>query len=202
MANRNFANSRMYTGHVMPVLLDGSAVIGSSGAVGTVKGPYIKSVTHLATGLYQIQMQDNYNRYLGGYSGFVSPASGSAIDPASGTVGLPYIIISVGNSDWTTAGVPAGVTPAPGVGFVLAAAPASGTGTVKAVISSGIASVEVIGDSNLTSAPMGPNTVGALGAIILLACYNGSGALTDPAPGSVLGFASEMSNSSILIQGE
>lgn len=192
----------MYTGHVMPVLLDGSAVIGSSGAVGSIKGPYVNSVTHLGTGLYQIQMQDNYSRYLGGFSGFVSPASGSSIDPHTGTVGLPYIIESVGSTSWSTAGVPAGVVPQPGVGFVLAAQPAAGTGLVKAVVSSGIVAVEVIGDSNLTMAPMGPNTQGQLGAIILLACYNSSGALADPVAGSVLGFASELSNSSILIQGE
>ena len=34
MANRNFANSRMYTGHVMPVLLDCNFVVDSTNGNG------------------------------------------------------------------------------------------------------------------------------------------------------------------------
>ena len=210
MANRNFPNSRIYTGHVMPVLIDGNFVIGASGAVGTVKGPYIESITHLGTGLYQIKLQDNYNRYYGGWTGFVSPVTGSAIDPNAGATGSAYIITTVGDTDWTTAGVPAGVTPAVGVGFVLAAAPSAGTGRVKLVADSGISRIEVVGDSNLTLDPSSPNQ----GAVILMQCLQAQVpsattqgtpiqyALANPAQGSVLGFTCYMSNSSILINGE
>lgn len=48
-----------------------------------------------------IQLSNNYNRYAGGFSGFVSPTTGSAknIDAtdAALTVGNPYIITSVGH---------------------------------------------------------------------------------------------------------
>jgi hypothetical protein len=198
MANRNFANSRIYTGHVMPVLIDGSAVIGAAGAVGTVKGPYVKSVTHMGTGLYQIKLADNYSRYFSGSAAFVSPLSGSNVDPHTVTPGTPCVITVVGSTDWATAGVPAGVTPAPGVGLALAAQPAAGTGRVQTVGASGIMSVEAIGNQNLTLDPSSPNQ----GAIILFQCLNTSGAPTDPAAGSVLGFTCYLSNSSIQIQGE
>lgn len=206
MANRNFPNSRIYTGHVMPVLLDCNFPIGAAGAVGTVKGPFIKSVTRTGVGTYQIKMQDNYSRYYGSTHSIASPATGAAIDPNAGAVGANYIITAVGNTNWTTAGVPAGVTPAIGVGFTLAAAPAAGTGRIKTATSSGIASIEVVGDSSLTSAP---NTAPAtVGAIIMVQCFGptaaGNTALiaTDPANGSTLQLTFYMSNSSITIQGE
>jgi hypothetical protein len=48
MANRNFANSRIYTGHVMPVLIDCNFVVDSTNGNGlgirSLKGPYVKNV--------------------------------------------------------------------------------------------------------------------------------------------------------------
>ena len=48
MANRNFANSRIYTGHVMPVLIDCNFVVDSANSNGlgirSLKGPYVKNV--------------------------------------------------------------------------------------------------------------------------------------------------------------
>jgi hypothetical protein len=52
-----------------------------------------------AAGLIWVQLDNNYNRYLGGFSGFVSPTTGNAISIASGanlTIGSPYIVASVG----------------------------------------------------------------------------------------------------------
>lgn len=52
-----------------------------------------------ASGYALVRLNSNYNRYLGGFSGFVSPVSGSNIPIASGanlTVGVPYVITSVG----------------------------------------------------------------------------------------------------------
>ncbi len=59
MANRYFTQF-FYTPHKMPVLLDCNIVIGATGAVGTVKGPGISSVTRLAVGTYQIKLQDKF----------------------------------------------------------------------------------------------------------------------------------------------
>jgi hypothetical protein len=59
--------------------------------------------TNIATtseGLIWVHLTSNYNRYLGGFSGFVSPTSGSPIQINSGTAGLtigtPYIVVSPG----------------------------------------------------------------------------------------------------------
>jgi len=178
MANRNFANSRMYTGHVAPVMLDVSIPIGSSGAVGTIAGPYIKSVTKMATGTYQIQLVDNYSAYYFGGAQIIAPASGSDLSvrasDAALAVGSTYVISVLGSAtaaNWTTLGVPAGVTPAVGVAFV-ALATGAGTSTtskVQAVIDSGIAKVELMGNPNYTIAPMNATPLaGQAGAIILL----------------------------------
>ena len=52
-----------------------------------------------ASGYALIQMKQNFNTYLGGFSGFVSPVTGSNILIASSstlTLGSPYIITAVG----------------------------------------------------------------------------------------------------------
>lgn len=53
-----------------------------------------------ASGYALVQLANNYNRYAGGYSGFVSPTTGStlAINGSALTVGSPYIIASVGHA--------------------------------------------------------------------------------------------------------
>jgi hypothetical protein len=54
-----------------------------------------------ASGYALIQLSSNYNRYLGGFSGFASPVTGSALNidatDAALTAGVPYIISSVGH---------------------------------------------------------------------------------------------------------
>jgi len=52
-----------------------------------------------AAGYALIQMKSNFNKYLGGFSGFVSPVTGSNIQIASSSVltdGIPYVITAVG----------------------------------------------------------------------------------------------------------
>lgn len=54
-----------------------------------------------ASGYCLIQLHNNYGRYCGGFSGFVSPTTGStsiAINSTSLTAGNPYIITSVGHA--------------------------------------------------------------------------------------------------------
>ncbi len=50
-------------------ILFGSVVIGSTGAVGTVKGNF--KITRTSAGVYQIILTDKYNRMLGSTAGFV-----------------------------------------------------------------------------------------------------------------------------------
>jgi hypothetical protein len=58
-----------------------------------------------AAGYAWIQLQNNYASYLGGFSGFVSPETGStiAINGSALTIGNPYVIVSKGHGTAGTA---------------------------------------------------------------------------------------------------
>lgn len=104
------------------------------------------------SGYALIQFKNNFKVYLGGFSGFVSPTSGSA--GGSVTISTPAIIASLGTTtlaQWQAAGVPVGLTPAVGMSFIAIKTGAiGGTGTIIASGVSGISSVEVIGDPNVS----------------------------------------------------
>lgn len=101
MANRNFPNSRIYTGHVMPVLIDCNFIVDAANGNGlgirSLKGPYVQNVfMHTSTtagignsnpqtpniaitnpnpaaGTIVVQLQDNFNRIYTGGNAIVSP---------------------------------------------------------------------------------------------------------------------------------
>ncbi len=233
MANRNFSNSRIYTGHVMPVLLDCNFVVDSTNGNGlgirSLKGPMIQNVfmnttetpgagnTNPATpnvvvtnpnpaaGTIVIQLQDNYNRSLSGFNAIVSPVSGS---PLTATVtGTAYIIVSLGTAtaaQWRTAGVPRGVTPAVGVSFIAAAtATIGGSAAVEitAAAGSGIATIETVGDPNLSIAP-DPTQNQGFGAQIIIQTRDYAGALAAAADGTVISISMLLRNSSVMVAGE
>ncbi len=87
------------------ITLSIAATTGHAGATITYVGvgnPLLNTgVATTSAGLAWIQLRSNYNRYLGGFSGFVSPTTGSplAIDASDAalTVGSPYIIATVGH---------------------------------------------------------------------------------------------------------
>lgn len=106
-------------------------------------------------GFAQVQFKQNFNYYLGGFNGFVSPVTGSIkIDNSALTVGQPYVISTLGNSTlatWNAVGVPAGVTPAVGVTFIALTNGGSAntsTSRVSTPSVSGVTHLEVIGDPN------------------------------------------------------
>jgi hypothetical protein len=79
MGNR-YLNQFQYTLEKDTVTLFGSAVIGASGAVGTVKGGGIASVVKEATaGQYTITLEDSWSRFLG----FTAGTTGAAISPVA-----------------------------------------------------------------------------------------------------------------------
>ena len=156
-----------------------------------------------AAGLIVVNLQDNYNSYLGGYSGFVSPVSGTPILIAGSTVmtvGQAYVIVSLGTStaaNWQAVGVPANITPAVGVSFIASVTGGgTGTGAVEAIKSgySGVDHIEVLGDAN----QMNSNGAYVLGAgngmQIIMACLF-EGALTAPANNTVIGLNFYMNDS-------
>lgn len=152
-------------------------------------------------GYINVTLQDNYNAYLGGYSGFVSPISGTPINVTAGlTLHKLYVIVSVGTTSraaWTTLGLPSYITPAVGVSFIAATASAgSGTGVVEAIATAGagIDHIEVVGDSNLMNST-GANVQSlGVGMTINLACFAG-GVLTAPADNTVIGLNFYLNNS-------
>jgi hypothetical protein len=126
MANRNFANSRIYTGHVMPVLLDCNFIVDSANGNGlgirSLKGPYIQNVfmhttatpglgnanpstpafpilnPNPSSGIIVVQMQDNFSRSLTGFSSIISPLGSSQVVTSGLTVGESYTITIVGDA--------------------------------------------------------------------------------------------------------
>lgn len=227
MANRNFPNSRMYTGHVMPVLLDCNFIVDAADSAGlgirSLKGPFVKAVymhtsatpasgsPNPASGTIVIQLQDNYNRIYCVNHSIVAPASGSdvKIDNSAMTAGVAYTITTLGNASaakWLAIGVPAGITPAVGVSFI--AASNGGAGNVltskvqvSAAAGSGVASIEGLGNPNLLSAPA-PSSNPSFGCEIILQCRDYAGALAAPADGSIISVQMLLSNSSITVAGE
>jgi len=203
MANRRFTQFH-YTMHAKPVLIDCNFAVGSSGAVGTTKGPGVSSITHLGTGAYKIKLQDNYYKFYGLRWWIKSPVTGGSVGAASLVASTIYEITSVGSTDWNAVGLPSGISAAAGMSFMASGA-GSGTGTAKAIGVSGINTVEVVGDPNLQLGPIGVNNQGA---IIIVQCLGPTDATTttqipkDPASGSILGLELYLSDSSVVVQSE
>jgi hypothetical protein len=216
MANRNWSNGgKVWTMHTSPVLADCNFVVDNTNGNGlglrNLKGPTIASAymhttatpatgnPNPAPGIIIINFQDNYNRSLTGSSSIVSPVTGSALTAV--TANTTYVIGSLGTA--TTAqlqaiGVILGVTPAVGMPFVAKSTTAvPGGATVFAVGSSGITSIETVGDPNTLIS----NTQYSTGAQVILQCLN-SGTLTAPANGTVISLSFLLSNSSVTVQGE
>lgn len=157
-----------------------------------------------------VTFQDNFNYYMFGTAGFVSPISGTPISISGSsvmTIGNPYVIVSVGSStqaNWNAVGLPLGIIPAVGEAFIATVTGGgTGSGVVEAPSVSGCTSIEVVGDPNQT---FGANYNGAsilggsAGSYMILQCLNGS-TPTAPANGSVIGLSFFMSNSYIAVQG-
>ena len=107
-----------------------------------------------APGTIQVQLQDNYSRYLGGFWGFVSPVSGTPL--TSVAAHTAYTIVSLGTAtlaQWQAVGLPVGITPAVGATFVATASQSIGGSAAVEVVKttgSGIDTIEVMGDPNVT----------------------------------------------------
>jgi hypothetical protein len=87
MANRNFASGgKIYSMHVMPVMVDCSILIGATGAVTSIKGPLVSSVTRMSTGIYKVNLTDAFNNLF--------MAMGSCASPSSGLSGIATIEIA------------------------------------------------------------------------------------------------------------
>jgi hypothetical protein len=224
MANTNWSNAgHFYAPQVKPVLLNCSFVVDSTNGNGlgirSLKGPGISAVYMHTTaspasgspnpvaGVIVVKLAQNFQRYLGGFSGAVAPVTGAALTLSAGTLvpGTPYVITSLGTTttaaNWVTVGLPLGYTAAVGSAFIAATNGAGlGNATVKAVGSSGVAEIEVVGDVNLTISGQDPS--GPTGAQLILKCIDQSGALAAPLDGSVIGLSFYLSDSAVTVAGQ
>lgn len=166
-----------------------------------------------AAGYALIQFKNSFKTYLGGFSGFVSPVSGTPILVTTGvTAGLAYIIVSVGSTSlaqWQKLGLPPGITPAVGASFIApATTTATGTGVIEVPSVSGILDVEVVGDPNqsISNSSIAVNggawlLVQFLAPTLSTNAYGQPMIPTAPAAGSVVGFSSFFDISSVTIDG-
>ena len=196
-------------------LIQGQFTVGSSGAVSAVQGSGVDSVTHVQTGVYQLQLSDSYNKFLDAHV-VAEELAGSpvAITAAANnlTIGVAYTITTLGDAtaaDWLAVGVPAGIVPVVGVAFV-ALATGAGTGTTArvapvAATNTALAQVyNVMGSATATlhtSAPGAGSAVRKAGYLMLVV-RSGVGVVTDPPSGNVLKFSLLLRNSSVKGKGE
>jgi len=105
-----------------------------------------------ASGYALVTFKNNFNRYLGGFSGQIIPTTSNTT--TSLTAGNVYVITSLGTTttaNWQTVGLPQGLTPAVGVSFVATASTSiTGSGTVGLPGVATATQVCVIGDPNLS----------------------------------------------------
>lgn len=229
MPNRRY-NQFFETLETKPILVTCNFVVDSANGNGfgvrSLKGPgFLRVFMHTSAspatgnpnppaGYIIVQFQDTYNKYLSGFSGFVSPLSGSNV--TSVTANDVYVITSLGTAtlaQWQAKGLPVGVTPALGVPFVATASGSiGGSAAVQVPSVSGVNSIEVVGDPNQTISSNASTKAVILGvqcgAYMILQCL-GPTSVSNPTPipvapadGSVVGLSFYMSGSRITVQGE
>lgn len=190
-------------GYVENVFMHTSATPGAGGGGFVNPNP--------AVGYAVVQLKNNFNYYLGGFQGYVSPIVSATTAVTSGlTVGQAYVITVLGTTttaEWQAIGVPAGFVPAVGLAFIATATGTGGSHTGKVGLpgKSGITCVEVVGDVNKTiNSSAIAQYAGAQLIIQFLAATNSSTTTlipTAPANESVVGMCIRMDGSSVTVDG-
>jgi hypothetical protein len=115
-----------------------------------------------------VRFKNNFNYYLGGFSGQVVPLTSPTT--TSLTAGHAYIITVLGTTtlaQWQAVGIPLGFTPAVGMSFVATAtASISGTGKVGIPGVPTTQAVTVVGDPNASIA--NSNIAAYAGAVVMV----------------------------------
>lgn len=174
-------------------MIEGQMVIGASGAVSSYTGNGVLEVLQLTTGIYSIQLQENFNAFLGANFTIESPVTGGSVSDGSFVADTLYQITSAGDTDWSAIGFPDGFTPAAGTVFLASSSGGSGTGTAKAIGASGISSIEVAQNAQAMIASSNINE----GALFYIQTLDDAGSLADPAAGSIIEFSVMLRNSSV-----
>lgn len=215
MANRNWLSNKMYQMQAYPCLVTVSFVVDNTLPNGTnfVKGGGVSNVymntvgvpsatnPNPEPGIIMIELQDSYERLLGGFLQAASPLNG--INSLNTVAGQLCVIVSLGTASaaqWAAAGVPAGVTPAVGLAFVpIQSAPIGGGAVVQGMGVSGVATVEACGNGNLSVNRLNSSVNG--GALVYMQALDSAGAKVAPANNTVVVGSIYLSNSSVTVNG-
>lgn len=231
MANRRWTSQFLYQYEAMPVLVSCNFVVDAANGNGlgirSLKGNGVQNVfMHTSTtpgrgnapigtsglvgplnpnpgnGVILVQLTDNFNRYLSGFNGRVSPVTSTQTTTTSH---VAYVITSLGSAtlaQWQTAGLPLGLTPTVGQAFIaIATGTIGGSATVAptATAGSGVDHIEVLGDPN-TTLSVAQSAING-GGLIVLECFAAS-VVTAPADTTVIGLNFYLSNSSVTVNGQ
>lgn len=171
------------------------------GVVGGVTNP------NPLAGYAVVTFKNNFNYFLGGFSGQIVPLSGSPLTSTTAT--HPYVIVSLGTTtlaQWQAAGVSAGFVPAVGLAFVATATGAiGGTGAVEVPGVPTATVVTVVGDPNTTIANSSISSNAGAKILIQFSAPTNSSTTTlvaaSPANGSVVGMCFRFDGSSVTVDG-
>jgi hypothetical protein len=160
-----------------------------------------------AVGYAVIRFKNNFNFYLGGFSGQIVPLTSTST--TSLTKGNVYVITSLGTTtlaQWQTAGLIQGVTPAVGATFVAAAtASIGGTGTVGLPGVPSTQVLTVVGDPNTVIANSSVAVNAGAQIVVQFAAPTSSSVTTlaaaAPADGTVVGMQFCFDGSTVTIDG-
>ena len=160
-----------------------------------------------AVGYAVVRFKNNFNFYLGGFSGQIVPLTSTGT--TSLTKGNVYVITSLGTTtaaQWQAAGLIPGVTPAVGATFVAAAtASLSGTGTVGLPGVPTTHQMTVVGDPNTVIANSNIRVNAGSQVVVQFAAPTSSSTTTlvaaSPADGTVVGMQFCFDGSSVTIDG-
>lgn len=185
-------------GYVESVFMHTSATPGTIGGLTNPNPP---------VGYALVRFKNNFNVYLGGFSGFVAPLASSNL--TSTTNHSVYVVTSLGTTtlaQWQAAGLPVGLIPAVGQAFIaIATGSIGGSGTVGAPSVPTTTILSVIGDPNqsLNNSNIAANA-GAQILIQFLAATSTSVTTfvpASPADGTVVGMCFRFDGSSTTIDG-
>lgn len=227
MAKRRFTSQFLYGFEAMPVLLSCNFVVDSANGNGlgirSLKGEGISNVymhtsasplagnPNPAAGIIVVQLQDSYNRSLGGFNSLIAPLTGSNLTTTVANVTNVITVLGTATlAQWQAVGLPAGVTPAVGQAFIATSSAAiGGSGAVKIVAAtgSGITNIELAGNPTLMVAtaaalqPPLPPVGSQSGGQLILRCMKNT-ALTAPTDETVISLSFLLSNSSVTVAGQ
>jgi len=150
-------------------------------------------------GAIQVQLKDNYRRFIGAVSTLSSPNGTPTTSTVANNINVITALGTATTAQWIAVGLPLGVTPAIGVAFIATSSALIGGSATTAIASAAGSSgdhIEVIGNPNLTVNP-NPQNANGIGGYVYLNCYKGN-LLTAPSDGTLITIWLDFDESSVL----